>query len=256
MNVILLQCTPEPERLVALAARLCYSPASIDDLREDISRKDVRNLVRRVLSLGHASVLEHVTFTFGVEGISRATSHQLVRHRIASYSQQSQRYVAAAFGYVTPRSLAPGEPDREGRDGIRPRGGERLYDRFERHMRRSSELYEEMLASGIPAEDARFVLPSAAETKIMISMNARELQHFFSLRLCRRAQWEIREMAGRMLAIARERAPLLFEKAGPGCLRGRCPEGKMSCGDAAGVRKEYGAQTGPGGGRLPGRGNA
>lgn len=239
MNVILLQCTPEPERLVALAARLCYSPASIDDLREDISRKDVRNLVRRVLSMGHSSVLEHVTYTFGVEGISRATSHQLVRHRIASYSQQSQRYVAASFGYVTPKSLSRQEPGRS-----QAEGGDSLYDRFERHMRTSSELYEELMASGVPAEDARFVLPNAAETKIMISMNARELHHFFALRLCRRAQWEIRDMAGRMLAIARENAPLLFEKAGPGCLRGRCPEGRMSCGEAAEVRREYGAQRG------------
>ncbi|MGZ8446182.1 MAG: FAD-dependent thymidylate synthase [Candidatus Deferrimicrobiaceae bacterium] len=234
MNVILLQCTPEPERLVALAARLCYSPVSIGDLREDISRKDVRTLVRKILSMGHASVLEHVTFTYGVEKISRATSHQLVRHRIASYSQQSQRYVAADFGYVTPISLGRG----------RGAKAHPLYDKFGSHMRNCSELYEEMLAAGIPPEDARFVLPNATETKIMISMNARELHHFFALRLCRRAQWEIREMAGEMLKIAHAKAPLLFENAGPGCLRGRCPEGKMSCGDAAGVKKEFAALRG------------
>lgn len=231
MNVILLQCTPEPERMVALAARLCYSPASIGDLQEEISRKDIRNLVRRVLSMGHASVLEHVAFTFGVEGISRAASHQLVRHRIASYSQQSQRYVSAAFGYVVPKTLRAGR----GADGQT-----RLLERFERHMQESVSLYGELLREGVPAEDARFVLPNATETKILISMNARELHHFFALRTCRRAQWEIREMAKRMLAIARESAPLLFEKAGPGCLRGRCPEGEMSCGDAKGVRQEIG----------------
>ncbi len=243
MNVILLQCTPEPERLVALAARLCYSPASIDDLREDISRKDVRSLIRRVLSMGHSSVLEHVTLTYGVEGISRATSHQLVRHRIASYSQQSQRYVAATFGYVTPKSLLRRRgADRGGKQPVRPPGPDPLYDRFEEHMRRCQELYEEMLRAGVPAEDARFVLPNAAETKILVSMNARELHHFFALRLCRRAQWEIREMSRRMLVIAREKAPLLFEKAGPGCLRGRCPEGKMSCGDAEGVKRELAAR--------------
>ncbi len=240
-----MQCTPEPERLVALAARLCYSPVSIGDLTEEISRKDVRNLVRRVLSMGHASVLEHVTLTFGVEGISRATSHQLVRHRIASYSQQSQRYVAEAFGYVTPKTLGPGKgAGRDGKGSSRPRKNDPLYDKFEKHMRKSRELYEEMLAAGIPAEDARFVLPNATETKILVSMNARELHHFFALRLCRRAQWEIREMAKRMLAIARERAPLLFENAGPGCVRGRCPEGEMSCGDAAGVKKEIAALGG------------
>jgi len=232
VNVTLLQCTPEPERLVALAARLCYSPASIGDLQEEISRKDVRNLVRRVLSMGHASVLEHVAFTFGVEGISRAASHQLVRHRIASYSQQSQRYVSAAFGYVVPKTL------RAGRGAV---GRNRLAERFERHMRESASLYGKLLREGVPAEDARFVLPNATETKILVTMNARELHHFFALRTCRRAQWEIREMAMRMLAIAREAAPLLFEKAGPGCVRGRCPEGEMSCGDAKGVRREIGA---------------
>lgn len=239
MNVILLQCTPEPERLVALAARLCYSPAALSDLQEDVSRKDVRKLVRRVLSMGHASVLEHVVFTYGVEGISRATSHQLVRHRIASYSQQSQRYVSAGFGYVTPKTIGeggtsrdlPGEPGKANRS--KPLSG-----KFEKHMKSSAALYEEMVRSGIPAEDARFVLPNATETKILITMNARELHHFFALRLCRRAQWEIREMARRMLSIAWEKAPLLFESAGPGCVRGRCPEGKMTCGDPAGVRRE------------------
>jgi thymidylate synthase (FAD) len=225
VNVILLQCTPAPERLVALAARLCYSAASIADLTEEVSRKDMRTLVRRVLSMGHVSVLEHVSFTYGVEGLSRAASHQLVRHRIASYSQQSQRYVAAEFGYVAPATVV--------------RGTARA--KFERHMKRSATLYREMLAAGIPAEDARFVLPNATETKILVTMNARELRHFFALRACRRAQWEIRGLAMEMLRIAKEKAPLLFEDAGPGCLRGRCPEGKMTCGDSAGVRKEIAA---------------
>ena len=239
MKVILLQCTPEPERLVALAARLCYSPAALSDLQEEVSRKDVRKLVRRVLSMGHASVLEHVVFTYGVEGISRATSHQLVRHRIASYSQQSQRYVSAGFGYVTPKTIGESDPSTDlPRDPGKTNRKKPLADKFERHMKSSAALYEEMVRSGVPAEDARFVLPNATETKILITMNARELHHFFALRLCRRAQWEIREMAGRMLSIAWEKAPLLFESAGPGCVRGRCPEGKMTCGDPAGVRRE------------------
>jgi thymidylate synthase (FAD) len=228
VNVALLQCTPEPERLVALAARLCYSPSAIADLQEDVSRKDVRKLIRRVLSMGHASVLEHAAFTYGAEGISRAASHQLVRHRIASYSQQSQRYVAATFGYVTPKAIRDGEG----------RKGALLADKFVEHMKESARLYAEMLSAGVPPEDARFVLPNATETKILITMNARELHHFFALRLCRRAQWEIREMAKRMLTLANEKAPLLFETAGPGCVRGRCPEGKMTCGDPAGVRRE------------------
>ena len=176
--------------------------------------------------MGHASVLEHVTLTYGVEGISRAASHQLVRHRIASYSQQSQRYVASKFGYVTPPTVAasPG-----------------LLVEYERHMAACSRLYAKLMKAGVPPEDARFALPNATETKILITMNARELHHFFSLRTCRRAQWEIREMAKRMLSAARERAPLLFETAGPGCVRGRCPEGKMSCGKPAEVRREIAA---------------
>ena len=212
--------------MVALAARLCYSPSGIGELREDVSRKDVRELVRKVLAMGHTSTLEHVTFTFGVEGISRAASHQLVRHRIASYSQQSQRYVTADFGYVTPKTV-----------GSAPA----LRKEFERHMAASSRLYAKLGKAGVPAEDARFVLPNATETKILVTMNARELHHFFSLRTCRRAQWEIREMALRMLSIAREKAPLLFETAGPGCVRGKCSEGRLACGEAAKVRLEIAA---------------
>ncbi len=240
-----MQCTPEAERLVALAARLCYSPTSIGDLREEISRRDVRGLVRRVLSLGHASVLEHAVFTFGVEGISRAASHQLVRHRIASYSQQSQRYVTADFGYVTPGTI-----DGKRRRADYPERAEkgaatrRLHEKYVGHMKASADLYAEMIAAGVPAEDARFVLPNATETKILITMNARELHHFFALRTCRRAQWEIRSMAMEMLRIAGREAPLLFETAGPGCVRGRCPEGKMSCGDPAGARAEIAAIKG------------
>lgn len=226
MKVVLLQCTPEPERMVALAARLCYSPSGIGDLRKDVSRKSVHGLIRKVLSMGHASTLEHVAFTFGIEGISRAASHQLVRHRLASYSQQSQRYVSADFGYVTPASVSD-----------RPE----LLAEYKRHMAASVALYEKLGKAGIPAEDARFILPNATETKILVTMNARELCHFFSLRTCRRAQWEIREMALRMLAIARKKAPLLFENAGPGCVREKCPEGGLSCGQAAKVRSEIAA---------------
>jgi thymidylate synthase (FAD) len=243
MDVVLLQCTPEPERLVALAARLCYSSATVRDLQEEISRRDIRRLVRSVLGMGHTSVLEHVTLTFGIEGISRATSHQLVRHRIASYSQQSQRYVATAFGGVVPPEIERRRgPGRSGRGALPVAPG--LLEEFESHMENSRNLYAKMIEAGVPAEDARFVLPNATETKILVTMNARELHHFFALRLCRRAQWEIREMARRMLVLSRERAPLLFEKAGPGCLRGRCPEGKMSCGDPSGVRREFAALGG------------
>ncbi len=225
MLVQLLTHTPEPEQVAAAAARLCYSASSVDQLLEK-SRVDREALLRKILSLGHYSVLEHASFTFGVEGVSRACSHQLVRHRLASYSQQSQRYVShkERFAAVTPPSIAE-RPELAARYGA-------LLDEIHR-------AYQDLLAAGIPAEDARFVLPNAAETKIVLTMNARELHHFFNLRCCRRAQWEIRAMAKEMLRLARRAAPLLFEKAGPGCLHGACPEGAMTCGAMAEVRKEY-----------------
>jgi thymidylate synthase (FAD) len=225
MRVQLLTHTPDPEQVVAAAARLCYSDATISQLLER-APEQAPKLLRKILDMGHLSVLEHASFTFGIEGISRACSHQLVRHRIASYSQQSQRYVShdERFEAVTPASIAD-----------RPE----LAVRFEQHLAATHELYRELLDAGVPAEDARFVLPNAAATKLVMTMNARELHHFFALRCCRRAQWEIRAMAKEMLRLARRAAPLLFADTGPGCLRGACPEGVMTCGEAAAVRKEY-----------------
>ena len=225
MLVQLLTHTPDPEQVAAAAARLCYSDASISQLLER-APEQAPKLLRKILDLGHLSVLEHASFTFGIEGISRACSHQLVRHRIASFSQQSQRYVShdTPFEAVIPESLA-GRPE--------------LQAKFTEHLAATHALYRELLDAGVPAEDARFVLPNAAATKLVLTMNARELHHFFALRCCRRAQWEIRAMAKEMLRLARQAAPLLFADAGPGCLRGACPEGAMTCGEAAAVRKEY-----------------
>jgi thymidylate synthase (FAD) len=225
MFVQLLQYTSEPERVVTAAARLCYSAASIDQLLEQGEEERVR-LLEKILSLGHLSVLEHASFSFGIEGISRACSHQLVRHRLASYSQQSQRYVSQKerFGAVVPPSIA---------------ADDELHRRYEALLDDIHGLYGDLLAAGIPAEDARFVLPNAAQTKLVVTMNARELRHFFNLRCCRRAQWEIRAMAKQMLRLARQAAPLLFAGAGPGCLAGSCPEGRMSCGELAEVRREF-----------------
>ncbi len=225
MRVQLLTHTPEPEKVVAAAARLCYSAASIDNLmgRE---QSEQETLLRKILDLGHLSVLEHAVFTFGVEGISRACSHQLVRHRLASFSQQSQRYVSHTdrFESVTPPSVSD-NPE--------------LAGRFEAMLDGIHELYRDMVDAGIPAEDARFLLPNAATTKIVITMNARELRHFFLLRCCRRAQWEIQLMAKEMLRQARSAAPILFAKAGPGCVDGPCPEGQMTCGAITEVRQEF-----------------
>ncbi len=225
MHVQLLTHTPDPERACAAAARLCYSAADIDQLLAKSSDEQT-SLLNKILKLGHFSVLEHASFTFGIEGISRACSHQLVRHRIASFSQQSQRYVSSEQGFpaVTPPSIAE-KPE--------------LQAAFETFLAEAGQVYARLLDAGIPAEDARFVLPNAAETKLVMTMNARELHHFFQLRCCRRAQWEIRAMAKEMLRLARQAAPVIFATSGPGCLNAACPEGAMTCGAIKDVREEY-----------------
>jgi thymidylate synthase (FAD) len=236
LNVVLLRHTPEPEEVVAMAAKLCYSPANVEDLKEKIEAKDQTAFVEKLAAIGHLSPIEHVSFTFGIEGISRACSHQLVRHRLASYSQQSQRYVREEqFDYLIPPSI---KQDPEAAQA------------FERFMAEAQEQYTAILrlleARGITGEagnqDARYLLPNAAETKIIITMNARELLHFFRVRCCNRAQWEIRAMAERMLGLARSAAPTIFAASGPGCLYAACPEGKMTCGKIEDVRKKYGVK--------------
>ncbi len=219
-KVKLLHHTDEPERTVALAAKLCYSPATIGGLSERVSRGEVKQFLRKLLDMGHLSPFEHASFTFGVEGISRVTSHQLVRHRIASYSQQSQRYVEKMeqFEYIVPRSIG------------KKKG---LKTRYENLMQELQAAYREFVDAGVPAEDARYVLPGAAETKLVVTMNARELRHFFRQRCCTRAQWEIRKMAELMLGEVRRAAPALFADSGPPCEAGYCPEGEMSCGRVA-----------------------
>jgi len=214
LNVVLLEHTPNPDRLCAAAARQCYSARGASELLESLSNEEVGKLVKMLLKSGHHSVLEHASFTFAVEGISRACSHQLVRHRIASYSQQSQRYVNAGdFNYIVPESI---------------QGGQRK--RFEEFMGEAAELYGEFVDSGVKKEDARFVLPNACETKIVITMNCRELLYFFEKRTCARAQWEIRAMAEKMLELCKQVSPLIFENAGPSCVsKLECREEK-SCG--------------------------
>ena len=226
MKVALLQHTPDPEMTVALAARLCYSPVAIDELKQRLSGADIQTFLDKIMSLGHQSVLEHASFTFGIEGISRVTSHQLVRHRVASYSQQSQRYVShkERFAAVIPPTI-----------GERPD----VLARFEAQLQALHQAYAEMVAAGIPAEDARYILPNATETKIMVTMNARELLHFFAVRCCERAQWEIRAMSLEMLKLVKGIAPTIFRDAGPGCLSGPCPEGTMTCGKIVAVREFF-----------------
>lgn len=216
MNIALLNHTPDPERQIALAARLCYSPTGLDELQENIDATDICQFIDKIMSMGHHSVLEHASFTFGVEGISRVTSHQLVRHRVASYSQQSQRYVDSGnHATVTPPSI---------------KNNKLAQMEFELTLQSINHAYHVMTKLGIPAEDARYILPNATETKIIMTMNARELLHFFKLRCCNRAQWEIRAMADRMLELVKEVAPTVFSKAGAACVSGPCPEGPYCCG--------------------------
>jgi thymidylate synthase (FAD) len=235
LKVILLRCTPAPEETVAMAAKLCYSPSDIESLKEKIEAKDQRSFVEKLMKMGHMTPIEHASFTFAIEGISRACSHQLVRHRLASYSQQSQRYVSeeTGFDYIIPPVI---KEDKE------------LKKYFNDFMAEAQNVYNHIVKKlnekGVKGEsanqDARFALPNAAETKIIVTMNARELLHFFRLRCCNRAQWEIRQMAEKMLKLAKKASPVIFEKAGPGCLYAPCPEGEYTCGKIMEVRKKYG----------------
>ncbi|MDR0977811.1 MAG: FAD-dependent thymidylate synthase [Endomicrobium sp.] len=215
MHIKILKSFKDAEKICALAARLCYSSDKIDDINKDITG-NIKNLLHKIISSEHYSVLEHVSFTFGVEGVSRSLLAQLTRHRIASFSVQSQRYVKFNNGvnFVVPDTI---------------KKCENLLKKYNSFLKSIEAFYMELLDAGIPAEDARYILPNAATTQVIITMNARELRHFFSLRCCNRSQWEIRKMACTMLNLVKKEAPLLFEDAGPDCLRERCRE-VFNCG--------------------------
>ena len=230
MNVKLISYTPEAERKVAMAARLCYSPIGAAELEERMSDAQVKNLVEKILAMGHYSTLEHASFTFAIEGVSRVLTHQLVRHRIASYSQQSQRYVKEHdFEFIVPPSVAANPVAR---------------DRFEKLMEEIRTVYAELTTLGVHQEDARYCLANATETKILVTMNARSLFNFFELRCCSRAQWEIRKMAEMMLQAVKKVAPVLFAKAGPTCVSGEfCREGDLSCGRLQKIQAKAATKT-------------
>ncbi|MGZ4200363.1 MAG: FAD-dependent thymidylate synthase [Thermoleophilia bacterium] len=226
LSVTLLHHTPDPDRAVAIAGRLCYAPVSAAELQHEMSDDEVGKLVRILVRSGHHSALEHAGFSFAVDGVSRACTHQLVRHRLASYNQQSQRYVnfSAADSFVVPPKIAANAE------------AEAI---FLKAMQDARTAYDRLVEIGLGEgrakesvqEDARFVLPNAAETKIVVTMNARELRHFFRVRCCRRAQWEINALAWKMRDMVKEISPHLFQGSGPACLYGSCQEGKMTCGD-------------------------
>jgi thymidylate synthase (FAD) len=249
MKVKLIAYTPEPEKVVAAAAKLCYSNADIDTLLDGLTAEKSAEFVKMLATMGHESPTEHVSFTFAIEGVSRSLLAQITRHRIASYSVQSQRYVNLKHPeFVTPHEIE-NNPE--------------AMDRFEKSMDMAADNYhkvtqilksahkEKFLADGMDEkeanraaekkaiEDARFILPNACTTKMIVTMNARSLNNFFRQRCCNRAQWEIRELAEEMFKLVYKIAPSLFAAAGPSCVSGSCPEGKMSCGRSAEMREKY-----------------
>lgn len=250
-KVTLITHTPEPERTIAAAAKLCYSAATIDDVMEKLTPEKTADFVEMLAGLGHQSPIEHAVFTFGIEGVSRTLLAQITRHRIASYSVQSQRYVRENdFQYVIPPEI---EAVPEAKEEFL-----RAMEESVAHYQKITEILKtrhtgELMATGLSEkeaarkaekmaiEDARFVLPNACDTKMIVTMNARSLMNFFHLRCCNRAQWEIRDVADQMLRLCLSVAPTLFCKAGPPCACGECPEGKMTCGKAAEMRQRYAA---------------
>ncbi len=263
VTVKLIAYTPNPEQTVAAAAKLCYSPSRVENILDGLDEEKSRSFVEMLSSLGHESPMEHVSFTFGIDGISRACSHQLVRHRIASYSQQSQRYVDGnKFSFVTPPSIANCPEALEEynkaidaqskayslvRDALvcnsikNTDDGKSLMGTNDHIINAYKEINKTRCSAFIKQanEDARFILPNACTTSIVVTMNVRSLHNFFDHRCCNRAQWEIREVAIEMLKQCRAVAPSLFVGAGPRCLRGSCPEGKMCCGRTKEVREFF-----------------
>ena len=201
MDVRLLYHTPDPERAVAVAARLCYAPIGAAELLETMGDEAIRRVLKTIITSGHTSTLEHASYTFAIDGVSRAMTHQLVRHRLASYNQQSQRYVSFAH---EPEFIVPPDIAADAKKAAM----------FEQATREAFAAYRALIEAGVAAEDARYLLPNATETKIAVTMNIRELLHFFELRCCRRAQWEIREVAQRMLDLIEPTAPYIFMDAG------------------------------------------
>ena len=215
MNVKLIGFTPSPEKLPAMAAKLTHTKTKPEDL-DKTPEKELQAILKHVMNLGHSSVVEHASFTFAISDVSRSLTHQLVRHRIASYSQQSQRYVNLKEpNYVIPPKIAKNKEMKQA---------------YTQTMNLIWKEYNKLLDLKIPAEDARYVLPNAACTNIIVTMNARSLLNFFELRCCLHAQWEIRSLANRMLKEVKKIAPTIFEKAGPLCkTRHVCPENKKDC---------------------------
>lgn len=220
MKIKILAHTPNPERVIALAGKLCYSPVGIDELNDKISDEQVEKFITKLSDMGHMSPFEHASFTFAIEGISRNCSHQIVRHRLASFSQQSQRYVKMKGEYVVPPYIYWHEELLlEFNHALED--ADKAYNKLVEGLMRYGRTEKEAI------EDARYILPSACTTKMEVTMNVRELLHFFKQRCCKRAQWEIREVAKEMLKQCKEVSPILFKNAGAPC--STCTEGELKC---------------------------
>lgn len=256
-KVTLLCHTPDAEKMVAAAAKLCYASADVDHLLENLTPEKTRSFLQMLVEMGHESPIEHVTFTFAIEGVSRSLLAQITRHRIASFSVQSQRYVnKSGFDYITPPQIAQNEEaaalyhqTMQQLDQVYNRLAALLEEQESRRLVQQEGLSPREAgrrAAKTAIEDARFVLPNACDTRMIVTMNARSLYNFFRQRCCNRAQWEIRQVAEQMLHLVAGVAPTLFAQAGPPCVSGPCPEGKMSCGQAAQVRSRYRREEGAG----------
>lgn len=235
MKVKILTHTPNPEQVIACAAKLCYSNSDIESLFEKQTSEKVDAFLNKLISIGHESPLEHVSFTFAIEGISRATLAQLSRHRLANFSVQSQRYVnlADTFEYVTPLVITNMNANKEFNEDM-----DTIHNMYLKWQRKIHDhiLETDYPTNGMPVEkvaneNARAVLPNACTTKMVLTMNARELiSVVFKKRCCKRAQDEIVLLANEMLRQCREIAPILFKTSGAPCVIGKCPEGSMTCG--------------------------
>ena len=250
LKVELLRYTPDAEKLIASAAKLCYSAVGVDKISDKLTEENTRKFLDMLVGMGHESPTEHINFTFGVEGISRVLTHQLVRHRIGcSYSQQSQRYVRLnQFEYIIPPHIEA-IPDAKEKFIKAMEDDQRYYDEltkilfknhYEEYMKHGfNEGEAKRLAEKKSIEDARYVFPNACETKIVFTMNGRALFNFFKHRCCNRAQWEIRQLSTEMLRQVKKVAPTLFKYSGPNCLNSSCPEGNMTCGKIKEVREKF-----------------
>lgn len=242
LKVTLLTHTPEPQKIMAAAAKLCYARADIDTVMDGLTPEKTEGFIDMLSGLGHESPMEHMNFTFGIENVSRSLLAQITRHRHASFSVQSQRYVKEFdFEFITP-------PQIEENEEAKALYLETMKDIAASYNRLADMLKKVNVENGMDEksaekkaiEDARYVLPNACTTKMIVTMNARSLMNFFKLRCCNRAQWEIRELACQMLMLVKDVAPNVFRDAGPSCVRGGCSEGKMSCGMASQVREKFG----------------